>query len=197
MYLENGYAVLLFEDVKCKLDFYGAFLNQPHNQNVVIFECGAPQLPHSGNLKLPCKTPSDLMSLLEGIPTSKDPQIIDRVIDTLIVENLSAFYWELRSRPRIAEIRWYAELVQALEQLRHFYKINVVVTMWDKNFERGFNSRPVPLAGALLLDVSYTPGALFEPAEVILHHQHAGVSHVEKGSTETTATQHAAKRMKQ
>lgn len=74
-----------------------------------------------------------------------------QVMSTLVVDMISSFFWEAEAisphnymeagldkflpRPRI-----YAELCTLLGRIRDAYKCNIIVTSFDSQFERGYNS---------------------------------------------------------
>ncbi|OBA21393.1 hypothetical protein METBIDRAFT_11914 [Metschnikowia bicuspidata var. bicuspidata NRRL YB-4993] len=177
--LRTQSAVVLFENVRLKLEFYHALrlVNpntfQGERARVLIIECGqgalqqgAPGLP--GALLVNCQTPEALLLVLRNIPTTNDPRIGACVLNTVIIENLSAFYWAKRSVTKALASKWYMDLNARARVLMETYQCNVLVTMWDKNYERGFNARPAQEPAPLrLVDLTYTPAEFFEmPAYV-------------------------------
>ncbi|GEQ70904.1 hypothetical protein JCM33374_g4584 [Metschnikowia sp. JCM 33374] len=179
--LEKSLAILLFENIKQKLVFYRKLKHANPDQmricptpSILVIECGPSSLKHAlvgfeAPLFVNCGTPEELISVIKGIPENKTPSIGSCKLNTVVIENLSAFYWDKQRVPRGSAVQWYVEIGHWCGVLQQKYGCNVVVTMWDKNFERGFNSRPVnELHPRKLDDLSYTPAELFAVASCIL-----------------------------
>ncbi|KAM9913204.1 hypothetical protein OXX69_001844 [Metschnikowia pulcherrima] len=116
-----------------------------------------------------CGNPDGLISALKDMLDTTDLILGQCVLNTIIIENLSAYYWDLKCHPRQGAVKWYSDLLQLCHVLKERYMCNVVVTMWDKNFERGFNSRAVSdLEPRRLDDLTYTPMEFFQNADYVL-----------------------------
>lgn len=165
---------MIFESIHLKLKFYVALeqlnpktLKQPleHPQTIVL-ECGrrtlADHLQASNCLFITCPTPEDLLSTIHTIMENERRDMGNCTLNTVVIENLLAFFWDKRRLPRHVANRWYGELAARARDLADKYSCNVIFTMWDKNFDRGYNSKfvlePSP---SRLDDMTYIPADLF------------------------------------
>lgn len=168
--LVNEYGVLLFNTLQQKKGFFEHY----DGHNVVLVECGVPTIKSIASFSgyiVPCSSPSDLLDILRGIPNDKDEEISNRHLNTLVVENISAFFWNLASLTSHEKFLWYRTLNNELALLRKKYGCNVLVTGWDVDFDRGFNARSVVGKTAVVLDdLTYLPGELFQGAARIIHY---------------------------
>lgn len=174
--LHNEYVVVLFENVSLKLNFYkalkqvnpGKFSPLASNILVVIIECGRPTIKHAvsgicSTLFLNCQTPKELLLIIRGVAENTHPEIGNCVLNTVIIENLSAFYWENKLLLWSSARQWYTEINRILQQIMAKYGCNVVSTMWDKNYEQGFNLRREPnMLAVRLSDLTTIPSEFFE-----------------------------------
>lgn len=168
--LVNEYGVLLFNRLQQKQEFFEHY----NGHNVVLIECGVPTIRSIASFSgyiVACLSPSELLDILRGIPNDNDEEISNRHLNTLVVENISAFFWNLASLPSQEKFSWYRTLNNELALLRKKYRCNVLVTGWDVDFDRGFNARPVVgKTAAVLDDLTYLPAELFKGATRILHY---------------------------
>lgn len=167
--LVNDYGVLLFNRLRQKQEFFGRY----NGQNVVLVECGVPTIKSIATFSgyiVSCSSPSELIEILHGIPNDKDDEISRRHLNTLVVENLSAFFWKLACLPSQEKFSWYRTLNSELALLRKKYGCNVLLTGWDVEFDRGFNSRTIVKAPVVLEDLTYFPAELFHGATRIIHY---------------------------
>jgi len=168
--LINQYGVILFDELQHKQKFFQRY----NGDSIIIIECGVPTIksiaPFSGYI-VTCRSPDELMDILRGIPNDQDEEISKRHLNTLVVENISAFYWNLATLSSQEKFSWYKGLNNELAQIRKRYGCNVLVTGWDIDFDRGFNARRViEKAPVALQDLTYLPGELFLGATRIIHY---------------------------
>lgn len=77
---------------------------------------------------------------------------LDVVMATLVVDNISAFYWDLRVADSdnyrslglnefVLAAKWYTRLVEVVLRILARYKCNVIVTSYDVSFDRGYDQK--------------------------------------------------------
>lgn len=171
--LTNEYGVLLFEDLRHKGDFYKKLGTE--FDNLIIIECANSAVSAladlSSSLVVSCGSHKELLDILRGIPGDENEELSSKHLNTLIIENLSAFYWHLGSLHSQDKFSWYRLLNLALHVIRQKYGCNIIVTSWDIDFDRGFNARStfdkIPEG---LNDLTYLPSELFKGATRIIHY---------------------------
>lgn len=182
--LENDFAVVFFDNIQSKRGLYNKFFKQfeqedkeksifglqvevtnskgPEILDVIILECGLKSICkltnlHTGTHMFQCDDSMRVLEYLQQIIDCSLDKIGKHKLNTLIVENLSSFYWEKRCQDRSARVQWYKDLNEKLLELKSKYMCNIVVTMWDLEFERGFKSKPSHDTSAPTKTLSYTP----------------------------------------
>lgn len=209
MNLENQFAVVLFDRITTKRRIYLEWFKQiapagPEtsiigNQlgtstdmeanDMIIIECGSSTLHRMMNLPhnckfLNCTNPDSLFKLIKMIMEEPIHEISGSRLNTIVIENLSSFYWEKRSKDIQTSAKWYKELNELLTLSKDYFKCNVVVTMWDLDFERGFKLRQSKVA-ASNRTLSFTPDELFLGASYSLSYQEDIVLQYLDGSWQT------------
>lgn len=184
--LESDFAVVFFDNIQTKCRLYNDFLKQftqndqensilgfeiadskgPKTLDVFVIECGLRSLNkltkyYTGLHLFQCNDSSLLLEILQLIIDCSLDRLDNCRLNTLIVENLSSFYWEKRCQDRLSRIQWYKDVNEKLRELKCKYMCNVVITMWDLEFERGYKSKPSQDTSALSKALSYTPNELF------------------------------------
>ncbi|KAF3990229.1 hypothetical protein FT663_03273 [Candidozyma haemuli var. vulneris] len=154
--IENESVVLLFQRLSYKRAFYQK-LGQTKG-SIIVFDCGAGfmdtiRLEDSYSVRV--SDFNDLISQLKGIMTDQDKEISDREMNTLIIENLSDFYWTLRSSPQ--RVSSYLRLRDLTAQLKERYQCNIIVTSWDSDFEKGYNLKHSNDDPKKLSDLTFIP----------------------------------------
>lgn len=195
MDLKNQFAVVLFDRLKTKQTFYvewfkqlgsdvptssilGVDLGPPtasRANDIIILECGPRTLRRMINLPLNCKTlicasPEDLVKTIRMVMEEPAADLGGCRLNTFVVENLSAFYWDKRCGDKQSCIKWYRDVNELLATIKKRFKCNVVVTMWDLDFERGFKSRHSRV-NASNRTLSYTPNELFSGSSYSLSYK--------------------------
>lgn len=166
--------MVLFENISLKINFYKA-LKQVNPETfsgnlalMLIIECGRATIKNavlgqSGTLFMNCQTPEELGSILRNIIRNPNGEIGNCKVNTVIIENISAFYWETKLWSRVKAGQWYTEINRLIRLLMAKYGCNVLTTMWDRNYEFGFSLRPIPdMAVVKLDDLTCVPGEFFE-----------------------------------
>lgn len=157
---------VVLDNITTKSIFYRN-IRLPDDASIVFIECGrnATDKPPANHRHFTCNTPAELLGLMTETLEGTLKEARDCVINTVLIDNLSAFYWEQKMLPRAEFYAWYRRVKELLEAIVAKYQCNVVLTMWDKNYERGFNARavdsheaPVPKK---LDDVTFTPADVF------------------------------------
>lgn len=98
----------------------------------------------------------ELNCILEG----QNSEASDCVLNTLVIENISSFYWELReSKQRIAS---YGRLADTLDLFKRRYACNIIVTAWDSDFEKGYNYKRRRETPKVFQDLSFIPKEFFK-----------------------------------
>lgn len=177
--LKNEYAVVFFENIQNKIQFYKQFEQHRYigqsveGQTVAVIECGQQWLDRIDGLTgmsiAWCKDSSMLKTMVEQLPTRSDIQ--EQHLNTVIIENISAFYWE--KKVSIHErVLWYKGIAGALTELMEKYKCNVIITAWDNEFERGFSFKQNTRVESRLDSVTFTPVELFAPASYLFAQKH-------------------------
>lgn len=110
-------------------------------------------------VKRDLSTMDDVLDEIETIFTlgtkgnDKHP-LSNRVLNTLVVDNISVYFWELkllgldRSQQRqlgykrdILGWQYYTELLRVIKQAQDRYNCNVIITSWDILYEKGVRFR--------------------------------------------------------
>lgn len=154
--LENESAVVLFQNISLKKAFYDRL--SEYDGSLIIFDCGAGfmdtiELPESYILRI--ADFDDLLLQLERLMRDPIEEIGKRHLNTLIVENISTFYWKLRSLKQRSQ--QYCKLRDLLAKIKDWYQCNVVVTSWDSEFEKGYNLKHENENPESLLDLTFVP----------------------------------------
>lgn len=170
--LNNEYGVFLFNNLQRKREFYRGFAS--NCIDTVIVECGMPTVLSladlSASLVVPCSEYIQLLDILRGIPQDQNEAIGAIHLNTLVIENVSAFYWHVACLSSPEKFAWYRNINSSIHHLRQRYGCNVLVTGWDIEYDRGFNSRRIVKQPETLQDLSYLPSELFKGATRILHY---------------------------
>lgn len=175
--LKNHFYVVLFAEIQLKRKFYSRFLAKA--SDLVIIECSK-SLPVDKTsiqdcLVVQCGSHDLLLQELQAIPQDENPRVNSQYMNTMVIENLSAFYWDLKClKPRERNV-WYSQLNLIIHTIRRKYKCNIIVTGWDNDYERGFNnksSRPGEPYG--LSDLTFLPLDFYRGVERVLAYQTGG-----------------------
>lgn len=175
--LKNHYYVVLFGNIHLKREFYLRFL--ANASDLVIFDC-CKSLPVSKDfvqdgIVIQCDSPTLLLLELQAIPRDQSATVNSRYMNTMVIENISAFYWQLKCLRTAARALWYNQLNQILRTIRDKYKCNVLVTGWDSDYERGFNVKSSRSEEPKKLhDVTFMPQDLYRTAERVVAYQKRG-----------------------
>lgn len=95
------------------------------------------RLDITNNITINCGTLltlQDLKNEMNGILENYESGM---VLHLIIIEDLSSFYWEFKSRH-------YQEIFSMIDKLRNKYGINIIITNWSNNYERGYNYKLKP-----------------------------------------------------
>lgn len=112
-----------------------------------------------------------LIKILQEIPEDAYDDVSSRHLNTLIIENISAFFWNVSILPSQEKFAWYRKVNALLLRLKNMYGCNVIVTGWDIQYDRGFNSRKILEANPKSLnDLTYLPLELFQGSTLIIHY---------------------------
>lgn len=135
----------------------------------IVVECGTADVPKflklSSSFHICCATPADLLRTLDNVYEGTIPEIQEISLNTVFLDNISAFFWELKASGRY-RYDFYRDLNQVVHKIRDLYKCNVVMTAWDSDFDRGFSH-----AGKLVASEaeypSFMPQDVFSGARVV------------------------------
>lgn len=103
-----------------------------------MFDCGysAPNSFLSRCTVVPIESPEELLHQLKELLSVNCS--LDLTLSTLVVENVSDFYFSLKLNRNFV---FYTDLTEILRDISVKYKCNVIVTSWDNHYERGYNYR--------------------------------------------------------
>lgn len=164
----NQAGLILFHNLRYKTQFYERLAQGA--SDLVIFECGSSILtPIPDALLLNCKDISLLLNQLQSIPDNRHEAVGPRHLNTLIVDNVSAFYWDLKCLKRAERLEWYVQLSKILKAIELKYACNVIVTAWDSDFEKGFNYRKVEREAQKLEDCTFLPHEFLQGMDYVFH----------------------------
>lgn len=174
MVLRNHYCVVLFGGIKLKRAFYLRFF--ANASDLIIFECSKSLPRNSGTIKdsivINCESHLQLLDELRAIPQDKNIHVSARYLNTIVIESISSFYWDLRCEKSSDRVLWYKQINQILTTIKDTYKCNILVTGWDNDYERGFNNKGSKSRQFYNLDdVSFMPKELFRGAKFIFAYQ--------------------------
>lgn len=155
---------MLFENIACKLAFFELLAQE--SDSLIVVDCGSgssQRLGLNNALIIQANGYESVLKSLEDILGNRNEEANKCVLNTLIIENISAFYWELRESKRR---HWlYSKLAEVLRSFQQTYKCNVVVTSWDNDFEKGYNYKPMEKEPRVLQDLTFIPGELVLSAD--------------------------------
>lgn len=152
--------VVLFQNITLKRSFYEN-LRQKEG-SIIVFDCGAGFMDTIELNKLyviRVLSFDELLVQLKGIMADEIKEISDMRMNTLVIENLSCFYWTLRSSKQ--RVLLYGKLRDLVGQLKDWYNCNVVVTSWDSEYERGYNFKKSNESPSKLQDLTFVPPEFF------------------------------------
>lgn len=165
----NQLGVALFQNIQCKTQFYNDF-REAKNESVVILQCGPPSIDDTGNaLLIECTI--DLLHETMRAMTSHHTLVGPRHLNTLVIDNISAFYWDLRCAKSSERAQWYDELKILLRVIKEKYKCNVLVTGWDNDYEKGFNYLGRDFEPQKLDDLTYLPSNIIADMDYVFLHR--------------------------
>lgn len=158
--------MVLLPDMATKKALYSAI--KP--AGFIVVECGTVDVPKflalSSSFHTCSTTPADLLQMLDNVYEGTMPEIQEISLNTVFLDNISAFYWELKASGRY-RYDFYRDLNLVLHKIRDLYKCNVVMTAWDSDFDRGFSH-----SGRLVVSEadypSFMPQDVFSGARVIV-----------------------------
>lgn len=188
---------ILFSDRRSKLKL---LQNIKSPNSVCIFNCGKERfldLPDNHVVVDHFSTFDALLDELKGIteidPSNQDHFLNGRVLDCIVLDNLSIYYWDLKilnQDPKNAERlgyrisqtgnRYYNELLETLNFLRDRYKCNIVTTTWDSAFERGFgyNGDTSKQNTGKLDALTFLPNSFLSQFDYLVHMDISGATSV-------------------
>ncbi|KAK6462334.1 hypothetical protein DFJ63DRAFT_313472 [Scheffersomyces coipomensis] len=112
---------------------------------------------------------------------------IAQVINLLIIDNISIYYWKLKSG-NTNTTHVYATFYDLLNQIKSKYKCNVLITSFDVRFDKGFNCNwTKSIEVSKLNSLSYLPATYLTKFDFIIHVD-TTVNKPTNDSTSTTAT---------
>lgn len=144
MVLENETCHYLFNTRKEKDKFF----NGIDQTGLLFFNCSIAEYQFI-NKKcqiLELSTFDKLIEELEKILFSD----IELILKTLIIDNISIYFWELRClnarnytsmgyKYDSAKV-YYSTLVSLINKIKEKFKCNIIVTSWDIKFDKGYNA---------------------------------------------------------
>lgn len=133
--LRNESAVILFQNLALKKRFYEKL--RPEKGSIVVFDCGAGFMDSAnivGSCVIRIEHFDDLLSKMNGLMNDEVKEVNELHLNTLIIENISTFYWTLRSLSH--RNLSYSKLRDLVDTVKEWYKCNVIVTTWDSEFEK-------------------------------------------------------------
>lgn len=171
----------LFNDKQAKRETFRSLVG---DGAVYIFDCG---LDGFNYLDDECIVSSDfatmdqLLENLQGILTvgtdgDTEHALHNKTINTVIVDNLSVYYWDLKllnSDPKYHEQlgyttktsghEYYIKLISILQEIRMKYKCNIITSSWNNSFEKGHN-----YSGATDCEVTDLDSVTFLPQRYLM-----------------------------
>lgn len=146
--------------------------NATEPQGVVILECGTNTLHELVVMKpncilINCQDSKSLIENLENVLSNPSREVGSCRLNTVVIENISSFYWEKRCQDRLSRTKWYNDVNQSISKIMTRFNCNVLVTMWDLEFERGFRSKQSSQGQYTQQTISYTPAELFSGCDHI------------------------------
>lgn len=154
-------------------DHSGGVLESYAESMVIVMECGL-KCVESGTstgrdcfIFNNCATSQDLLNSLQDILDNKS-KFVGSNLNTLVIENISAFYWHQRVS---GSRELYKELNALIGEMMKRYACNAIVTMWGIGFERGFKSHVVENFPQELSQATFTPWELFKNVLVAFYNK--------------------------
>lgn len=173
--LLNQSCHFIFDDKQTKRDTYRALQSEG---TVYILDCGGEGFGYMGDECIVDVVGSmdgmleKLQQILKiGTETKATHPLHSRTINTLIVDNISMYFWDLKllnHDPKnssmlgytceITGIEYYNRLVAQLQEIQTRYKCNIITSSWNNTFEKGYNyNGPTSVKPSGLDSVTYLP----------------------------------------
>lgn len=178
----------IFSDKQTKRDTFRSLVG---DGTVYILDCGLDGFNYLGD---ECIVNSDFAmmdQLLESlrnvltVGTKEDTKhpLYNKIINTVIVDNLSVYYWDLKllnNDPKYHEqlgyaikasgLEYYTKLISALQEIQSKYKCNIITSSWDNSFEKGHNFSGATDCEATDLDsVTFLPQRYLMEFDYLIH----------------------------
>ena len=188
--LENQNSHILFRDKVSKRVTFGSW---DQGECLYILDCGGEGFDYLSDkclVKRDLRTMDDVLDEIENIFTlgtkgnDKHP-LSNRVLSTLVVDNISVYFWELkllgldRSQQRqlgyrrdIPGWQYYAELFRVIRRTQDRYNCNVIITSWDILYEKGVRFRGSIEAGSSKLQELTSLPSQYLVSFDYLYHRH-------------------------
>ena len=165
----TGVIHVAFRDRKTKSAFY----NQLHpigSGKVCVIDCGYENIVVDSQLNL-----GDIedfaalilkLELILAMTLPNDP-LFHVNIHTLVIDNLSVFYWELKLLLFQDQVSKYRQLGNLIHIIHKRYNCSIITTSWDSMFELGYqyNHKSVPERLILI------PTGCFEHFNYVVHYE--------------------------
>ena len=165
----TGVIHVAFRDRKTKSAFY----NQLHpigSGKVCVIDCGYENIVVDSQLNL-----GDIedfaalilkLELILAMTLPNDP-LFHVNIHTLVIDNLSVFYWELKLLLFQDQVSKYRQLGNLIHIIHKRYNCSIITTSWDSMFELGYqyNHKSVPERLILI------PTGFFEHFNYVVHYE--------------------------
>lgn len=127
--LENSVCYVIFNDTKSKTSFLCSV-----DLNKYIYINTTFNKLQTGVFEQACIREFDeLMGYLDSLCTSDR----DILINGVVIDDISRFYWEFKSRNQLYK---YNQLVNKLASMKKKYRYNFLIFSWNVNYDNGFNN---------------------------------------------------------
>lgn len=165
----TGVIHVAFRDRETKRAFYDQ-LHPIGSGKVCVIDCGYDNIEVDSQLNLgDTENFAALILKLElilAVTLPSDP-LFHISIHTLIIDNLSVYYWELKLLLFQDQVSKYQQLGTLLQTIHKRYNCSVITTSWDSMFELGYqyNHKSVPERLILI------PTGFFEHFSYVVHYE--------------------------
>lgn len=158
----------MFHDRSTKLRFYSS-IEPIGSGKIFLLDCGHAGLSVPSQLSIDGDTSSfdrllaTLLSIMQL--TNKNDPMYSLEIHTLVIDDISVFYWELKMLTFSDQVQKYQQLGELVNQIHNRYNCNVITTSWDSAFELGYQyqHKSTPQRKSLL------PAGLFDHYQQVLY----------------------------
>lgn len=160
---------LIFSDRATKCLYLKKLFDESESSHLIRVTCGGVSGSANSPQQQSVHSWQELCTYLQNLLTST----IDITLNLLVIENLSQFYWYLKTQPQ----SHYDQLLVLVNTIRTRFNCTIILTSWDNRFEKGYHSKHTiqPNQCDQLSEVTYLPLDYYHQMDQILYIENKNV----------------------